>query len=56
VHQEELGDHVQGVVAGYLVHIKTLPSPAHAIAIVEQITQRQMGPAGREIVALAQTF
>src|SRR5947208_13610871 len=53
VHQEELGDHVQGVVAGYLVWAKLLDSPAQAIAIVEQITQRQMGPAGRELVATA---
>jgi len=53
VHQEELGDHVQGVVAGYLVWAKLLASPAQAIAIVEQITQRQMGPAGRELVATA---
>jgi hypothetical protein len=29
-----------------------LPSPPQAIAIVEQMVQRQMGPPGRELVAI----
>ena len=41
VHQEELGDLVQGVMAGYLVYAALVPSPAEAISIVERITQRQ---------------
>jgi len=53
VHQEELGDRVQGVMAGYLVYAGLVPSPAEAISIVERITQRQMGPPGRELVAAA---
>lgn len=53
VHQEELGDHVQGVVGGYLLYAGLVPAPAQAIAIVEQITQRQMGPVGRQLVGLA---
>jgi hypothetical protein len=53
VHQEELGDQVQGVMAGYLVYAALVPSPAEAISIVERITQRQMGPPGRELVAVA---
>src|SRR5436305_10440563 len=53
VHQEELGDRVQGVMAGYLVWAGMVPSPAQAIAIVEQINSRQMGPPGRELVAIA---
>jgi hypothetical protein len=53
VHQEELGDLVQGVMAGYLVYAALVPSPAEAISIVERITQRQMGPPGRELVAAA---
>jgi hypothetical protein len=56
IHQEELGDHLQGVVAGYLVWSGMVPSSAHAISIVEQINQRQMGPPGRELVALARTL
>ena len=53
VHQEELSDRLQGVVAGYLVYAGLVPSSAHAISIVEQINQRQMGPPGRELVAMA---
>jgi hypothetical protein len=53
VHQEELGDLVQGLMAGYLVYASLVPSPAEAISIVERITQRQMGPPGRELVAAA---
>ncbi len=53
VHQEELGDRVQGVAAGYLVYSGLVPDPAQAISIVEQINQRQMGPVGRQLVAIA---
>ena len=51
IHQEELGDRVQGVMAGYLVYAGLVPSSAEAISIVERITQRQMGPPGRELVS-----
>ena len=53
IHQEELGDRIQGVVAGFLVYAGMVPSPAEAISIVERITQRQMGPPGRELVSMA---
>ncbi|MGI8810311.1 MAG: hypothetical protein ACR2KK_21175 [Acidimicrobiales bacterium] len=56
LHQEELSDRLQGVVAGYLVWSAMVPSSAHAISIVEQINQRQMGPPGRELVAIALTM
>jgi hypothetical protein len=56
VHQEELSDRLQGVVAGYLVYAGLVPSSAQAIAIVEQINSRQMGPPGRELVAMALTL
>ena len=56
VHQEELGDTIQGVMAGYLVYAALVPSPAEAISIVERITQRQMGPSGRELVGVAATL
>jgi hypothetical protein len=53
VHQEELGDRLMGVVAGYLMWSGMVPSGPQAIAVVERILGRQMGPAGRELVALA---
>ena len=53
VHQEDLGDTVMGVAAGYLLWSGRLPGGPQAIAVVEQLVRRQMGPAGRRMVALA---
>ena len=53
IHQEELGDRIQGVAGGYLVYAGLVPDPAQAISIVEQINQRQMGPTGRHLVGMA---
>ena len=53
VHMEELGDRLMGVMAGYLLYAKLLPTGPQAIAVIEQILHRQMGPAGRELVAVA---
>ena len=44
VHQEELGDRLMGVVAGYLRWSGMVPSGPEAIAVVEKILGRQMGP------------
>ena len=52
IHQEELSDRLMGVVAGYLRWSGMVPSGPQAIAVVERILGRQMGPAGRELVAL----
>jgi hypothetical protein len=56
LHQEELSDRLLGVVAGYLLYAGKVGAPEQAIAIVEQINQRQMGPPGRELVALARAL
>lgn len=56
VHQEDLGDRLMGVMAGYLLHTKMIATGPQAIAVVERIVQRQMGPPGRELVALAPTL
>ena len=56
LHQEELGDRLMGVVAGYLRWSGMVPSGPDSIAVVEKIVGRQMGPAGRELVALAPTL
>jgi hypothetical protein len=52
VHQEEVNDRLMGVVAGYLNWSGLVPDGAQAIAIVERLFARQMGPKGRELVAL----
>jgi hypothetical protein len=53
LHQEELGDRLMGVVAGYLRWSGLVTDGPQAITVVEQILHRQMGPVGRELVALA---
>ncbi|HVF14918.1 MAG TPA: hypothetical protein VM942_09985, partial [Acidimicrobiales bacterium] len=53
LHQEELSDRTLGVASAYLVYAGLVPDHSQAISIVEQISQRQMGPPGRELVALA---
>jgi hypothetical protein len=53
MHQEELGERVAGVVAGFLCWCGVLPEPPRAISAVEQLFRRQMGTAGRAIVAAA---
>jgi hypothetical protein len=53
IHQEELGDRVAGVVAGYLLWSGRLPSGPQAITVLEHMTGHPMGPSGRELVAFA---
>jgi hypothetical protein len=53
VHQEELGDRVMGVTAGYLLWSGRLPGGPQAIAAIEQLVSRQLGPQGRDLVAQA---
>jgi hypothetical protein len=53
VHQDELGDRVMGVVAGFLVWSGRLPSGPQATALLEAIVGHQMGPPGRELVVAA---
>ncbi|MGH9182872.1 MAG: hypothetical protein ACRDZ9_03485 [Acidimicrobiales bacterium] len=56
VHQEELSDRLQGTMAGYLVYAGLVPEETRAIAMLEHLLQRQMGPVGRELVAVAATL
>jgi hypothetical protein len=56
VHQEELGDRVMGVVAGYLFWSGRLPGGAQSIVAVEQLIGHQMGPQGRDVAAQAVTL
>ncbi len=53
VHGEELGDKVCGAVAGYLLWSELLPDGPSTISAIEQLTNRQLGPEGRELVAIA---
>jgi len=53
VHQDELGDRLMGVIAGYLLWSALIPDGPRVITAAEQLLKRQMGAAGRQIVALA---
>ena len=53
VHQEELGERVAGVIAGFLFWSGALPDPPRAISAVEHLLKRQLGATGRSVVAAA---
>jgi hypothetical protein len=54
LHQEELGDRVMGVAAGYLLWSEILPDGPRAITCMEQLLKRQMGTVGRTIVTVVE--
>jgi hypothetical protein len=53
LHGEELGDRLCGVVAGYLHWTGLIASGPDTISAIEQLTTRQLGPSGRELIAVA---
>ncbi len=54
IHQEELGDRVTGVVAGYLLCTDVRVGTAQqAVTVLENLTRHPMGAAGRELVTQA---
>jgi hypothetical protein len=53
VHMEEVGDRLQGTMAGYLLYSGLVPEGPRAIAMIEHLLHRQMGPDGREVVTAA---
>jgi hypothetical protein len=54
VHMDELGDRMLGIVGGYLIHAGLVVEGPRAIALTEKLLERQMGPTGRELVAVAE--
>ena len=53
VHQDELSDRVAGLMAGYLLWSGVVPLAPQATSVVERLLSRQMGPLGRDLVAMA---
>jgi hypothetical protein len=53
VHGEELGDTVCGLMAGYLLWSGLVGEGPDAVVVMERISERQLGPEGRALVALA---
>jgi len=56
VHHDELGDRITGTLAGYLVYTGMVPEPHKAITVIEHLVHRQLGPLGRELVAVAESL
>jgi hypothetical protein len=56
VHQDELSDRVAGLMAGYLLWAGVVPLAPQATSVVERLLSRQMGPLGRDLVAMAATI
>jgi len=56
VHREELGDHVCGLLAGYLLYTGLIPSGPDVIVAMEQLASRPLGPLGRELVTASEAL
>jgi hypothetical protein len=52
VHEEQLSERLAGVLAGFLCWSGLVPEPTRAITAIEHLLRRQMGAAGRSIVAV----
>ncbi|HEY5172557.1 MAG TPA: hypothetical protein VIK54_12600, partial [Acidimicrobiia bacterium] len=52
LHNEEFGDRVLGVLAGYLLYAGLVEHGPHAVSVIEKLTSRSIDASGREIVAV----
>ena len=50
LHGDEVSDRLMGVVAGYLVWSQKVPTVPQAIALVERLFKRSVGPDGRSVL------
>ncbi|MEE9206278.1 MAG: hypothetical protein V3U50_04760 [Acidimicrobiia bacterium] len=50
IHRDIIDDAVAGVLAGYLVHSGLIDDPIVAIAAIQEILKRPLGPEARAIV------
>ncbi|MGI8792424.1 MAG: hypothetical protein ACR2H3_04515 [Acidimicrobiales bacterium] len=53
LHQEDVGDRLMGVVAGYLIWSNMMEGGPDTIVVVERLFHKQMGPIGRQLVTAA---
>ncbi len=56
LHHDELGDKVLGTTAGFLLWSGRVTSGPQAIAVIEHLAARPLGPRGRELVAASMTL
>ena len=52
LHHEEFGDRTLGVIGGYLIYAGLVDAGPQAISLVEKLTGRNVGSAGREIISV----
>ena len=50
LHSDEVSDRLLGVIAGYLVWTKKAPTVPTAVALVERLFKRSIGPEGRTVL------
>jgi hypothetical protein len=50
LHSDEVSDRLLGVIAGYLVWSKRAPTVPTAVALVERLFKRSIGPDGRTVL------
>jgi hypothetical protein len=50
LHSDEVSDRLLGVIAGYLVWSSRVPTTSTAIALVERLFKRSIGPDGRSVL------
>jgi hypothetical protein len=50
LHSDEVSDRLLGVIAGYLVWTKKVPTTSQSIALVERLFKRSIGPDGRTVL------
>jgi hypothetical protein len=50
VHRDLVDDTIAGLLAGYLVYSKMVTDPILAIAVIQEILGRPLGPQGRSLV------
>jgi hypothetical protein len=56
VHGEELGDRVQGLMAAFLRWTGMVADDPTTLTVIERLLGRQLGPQGRELVAMASSI
>lgn len=50
LHKDTIDDVLTGILGGYLVYSGLLRSPIHAMAVIQEITARPLGPLGRSLI------
>ncbi len=53
VHRDFIDDAIVGLLGGYLVASGMLDSPVQAMAIIQEIAKRPLGPLGRSLIPAA---